>query len=245
MNLYYMILSLYERGNVRHKINYLTFGPSIKTLIFYLLLNTCAEDKASFLLNLLNSRNFLILKKRSSTYFKNLKFSFFIIQLVIPFFLLWRCGPTRVMASLFLSFLDHTQNDASQSVGLLWMSDQLIAETSIWLHKILTIDKHPCLRLDFFFFFSFLLPSFVYTCVLQLFECPLSVKESRAGLIRLPSTRYLVAHGWNNSSSNSKCVSDTWFYARKKNELMSVCCSVLCRATHYERTTKYSNPRSQ
>jgi len=25
------------------------------------------------------------------------------------FFLLWRCDPTRVMASLFLTFLDHTQ----------------------------------------------------------------------------------------------------------------------------------------
>ena len=30
----------------------------------------------------------------------------------------------------FLMFLDHTQNDAAQSVGLLWTSDQLVAETS-------------------------------------------------------------------------------------------------------------------
>ena len=29
----------------------------------------------------------------------------------------------------FLMFLDHTQ-DAAQSVGLLWTSDQLVAETS-------------------------------------------------------------------------------------------------------------------
>jgi len=30
----------------------------------------------------------------------------------------------------FLMFLDHTHNDAPQSVGLLWTSDQLVAETS-------------------------------------------------------------------------------------------------------------------
>jgi hypothetical protein len=34
-----------------------------------------------------------------------------------------------------------THNDAPQSVGLLWTSDQLVAETSIWQH---TTDKHPC-----------------------------------------------------------------------------------------------------
>jgi len=27
----------------------------------------------------------------------------------LPFFLLWRCDPTRVMNSSFLRFLDHTQ----------------------------------------------------------------------------------------------------------------------------------------
>jgi hypothetical protein len=34
-----------------------------------------------------------------------------------------------------------THNDAPQSVGLLWTSDQLVAEISAWLH---TTDKHPC-----------------------------------------------------------------------------------------------------
>ena len=33
------------------------------------------------------------------------------------------------MEHLFLMFLDHN-NDAEQSVGLLWTSDQLVAETS-------------------------------------------------------------------------------------------------------------------
>jgi hypothetical protein len=39
-------------------------------------------------------------------------------------------------------------NDAPQSVGLLWTSDQLIAETSVWHHTTHTTDKHPCLRWD-------------------------------------------------------------------------------------------------
>ena len=34
------------------------------------------------------------------------------------------------MENLFLMFLDHTHNDAAQSVGLLWTSGQLVAETS-------------------------------------------------------------------------------------------------------------------
>jgi hypothetical protein len=35
-----------------------------------------------------------------------------------------------------------THNDAPQSVGLLWTSDQLIAETSTWQHTTLTTDIH-------------------------------------------------------------------------------------------------------
>ena len=34
------------------------------------------------------------------------------------------------MEHLFLMFLDNTHNDAPQSVGLLWTSNQLVAETS-------------------------------------------------------------------------------------------------------------------
>ena len=41
-----------------------------------------------------------------------------------------------------------THNDAPQSVGLLWTSDQSVAETSTWKHKTLTTDKHPCPRWD-------------------------------------------------------------------------------------------------
>ena len=42
-----------------------------------------------------------------------------------------------------------THNDAPQSVGLLWTSDQLVAETSTWQHITLTTDKHPCLPVGF------------------------------------------------------------------------------------------------
>jgi len=41
-----------------------------------------------------------------------------------------------------------TQNDAPQSVGLLWTSHELVAETSSWHHTTLTTDRHPCRRWD-------------------------------------------------------------------------------------------------
>jgi len=41
-----------------------------------------------------------------------------------------------------------THNNAPQSVGLLWTSDQLVAETSTWQHTTLTTDKHPCRQCD-------------------------------------------------------------------------------------------------
>jgi len=43
-------------------------------------------------------------------------------------------------ASSITRFLDHTP----QSVGLLWKSDQLVAETYNWQHTTLTTDNHPC-----------------------------------------------------------------------------------------------------
>ena len=41
-----------------------------------------------------------------------------------------------------------SHSDAPQSVGLLWTSDQLVAETSTWQHTTLTTDKYPCPPLD-------------------------------------------------------------------------------------------------
>jgi hypothetical protein len=41
-----------------------------------------------------------------------------------------------------------THNDAPQSVGLLWTSNQFVAETSTWQHATHSTDKHPCHRWD-------------------------------------------------------------------------------------------------
>jgi hypothetical protein len=38
--------------------------------------------------------------------------------------------------------------DTPQSVGLLWTSDQPVAETSTWQHTTLTTDRHPWPRWD-------------------------------------------------------------------------------------------------
>ena len=56
--------------------------------------------------------------------------------------------PPWARASSFTRFLDLTHNDASQSVGFLWTSDQLVAEISTWQHTTLTTDKHPYPRWD-------------------------------------------------------------------------------------------------
>jgi hypothetical protein len=51
--------------------------------------------------------------------------------LFIPslFSFLWLCSPARAMASFLRGFVI-THNDAPQSEGLLWTSDQFVAETS-------------------------------------------------------------------------------------------------------------------
>jgi hypothetical protein len=41
-----------------------------------------------------------------------------------------------------------TITDAPHSVGLLWTSDQLDAETSTWHHTTLTKDRYPCPQRD-------------------------------------------------------------------------------------------------
>ena len=58
------------------------------------------------------------------------------------FIFLWRCGPTRAMAPSSLRFLYHTQRRITQSVGLLWTSDQPVAETSTSQHTTFTTDIH-------------------------------------------------------------------------------------------------------
>ena len=48
------------------------------------------------------------------------------MALIPGFFFIWRNSPTRAMASSFYI----THNDEPQSVGHLWTSDELVAETS-------------------------------------------------------------------------------------------------------------------
>ena len=63
-------------------------------------------------------------------------------------FFIGAAAPTRAMAPHFWGFLI-THYDASQSVGLLWKSDQLVAETSTWQHITLTTDRfEPTISAD-------------------------------------------------------------------------------------------------
>jgi len=57
---------------------------------------------------------------------------------------LWICihSPLAGFSLLFRGFLI-THNDATHSVGLLWTSDQFVAENSTWQHTTLTTDKRP------------------------------------------------------------------------------------------------------
>ena len=41
-----------------------------------------------------------------------------------------------------------THNDAPQSVGIPWTSDQYVAKTSTWQHTTITTEKHPCPQWD-------------------------------------------------------------------------------------------------
>ena len=42
----------------------------------------------------------------------------------------------------------HNTHNRQTSIGLLWTSDRLVAETSPWQHTILTTDRHLCPRWD-------------------------------------------------------------------------------------------------
>jgi hypothetical protein len=53
-----------------------------------------------------------------------------------------------VGVEVVLFSLDHTQTRTPQSLGLLWMRDRPVAETSTWQHKHCTGDEHPCARWD-------------------------------------------------------------------------------------------------
>jgi hypothetical protein len=57
-------------------------------------------------------------------------------------------GVTAPSGSRPPHYREFTVTDTSQSVGLLWTSDQPDPQTSTWQHTTLTRDKHPCHRRD-------------------------------------------------------------------------------------------------
>jgi hypothetical protein len=60
------------------------------------------------------------------------------------FMFLWLNSPVGATAFSFLGFHDQTNLDTLHSVGLLWTSDQSVAETSMLQPTTLTRDKHSC-----------------------------------------------------------------------------------------------------
>ena len=73
---------------------------------------------------------------------------------------IWQIGQICLTLRIYFFFLAQqtpvgqgfpiqiTHNDAPQSVGLLWMSDQPVVETFAWQHTTITTDRHPCSRWD-------------------------------------------------------------------------------------------------
>ena len=58
------------------------------------------------------------------------------------YIIFWLNSPQWGRASSFTRFLDHTQWHTT-AVGLLWVSDQLIAQTSTWQHTTLKTSILP------------------------------------------------------------------------------------------------------
>jgi hypothetical protein len=56
--------------------------------------------------------------------------------------------PLPVGQGLLIHKVSRPQTTTHQSVGLLWTSDQLVAETSTSQHTTLTTDRYPCPRWD-------------------------------------------------------------------------------------------------
>ena len=64
-------------------------------------------------------------------------------HLLVCLFVFCATAPHWVRSSSFTMFVDLiTHNDAPQAVGLLWTSEQPVAETSTWQHTTPTTDKH-------------------------------------------------------------------------------------------------------
>jgi hypothetical protein len=73
---------------------------------------------------------------------------FFLLNNILLFFFFSGSAAQRGLWPLRSRGFLITHNDAPQSVGLLWTSDQLVAETSTRQHTTYTADKHSCPRWD-------------------------------------------------------------------------------------------------
>jgi len=65
------------------------------------------------------------------------------LSLVLYFISPWPSSPPLGQDVLIVS-ASRSHSDTTHSVGLLWKSDQPVAETSTWQHTTITRDKHPC-----------------------------------------------------------------------------------------------------
>ena len=61
------------------------------------------------------------------------------------YFFLWRCGPTWVMASSILRFLDHIRRI---TLGRTPLDEWSVRRRNFWRQTSITTDKHPCPRRD-------------------------------------------------------------------------------------------------
>ena len=70
------------------------------------------------------------------------EFELYIIVTQVPFFLMAQQPP--VGQELLTVVVYRSHSDTPHSVGLLWTSDQLDAETCTWQHTTLTTDRYQC-----------------------------------------------------------------------------------------------------
>ena len=66
--------------------------------------------------------------------------------IVVEDFFLWRCSPTRTMASFLMRFLDHTQPRIT--VGRTPLDEWSASRRDLYLTTHNTNNKHPCARWD-------------------------------------------------------------------------------------------------
>ena len=108
-------------------------GATIKTWFYLNEEKNCDEEMCLSGKRNNNLRGSFLQEKKQRCFFMNV------------FLCFWRDSPP-VGHGLLIHEVPISHNDAPQSVGLLWTSDQTVAETSTWPHTTLTTDRHPCLR---------------------------------------------------------------------------------------------------